>query len=495
MLLAFLLTGVIGLAALAPRADAARSFTTGILDASAFQDTSTDAAFTHAANTGARIIKNNLYWHELVADNDSKDRPGTEEQPFDATDPASPYYSWGPYDRIVRKAAAHGMDVLFTVVRAPRWARSACHDDPNCSPNPSDYADFATAAARRYSGNFDPGNGQGVLPRVRYWQAWVEPNLSLFYKPVFKGNGAPASPYTYRGILNAFYDAIHAVDNSNTVVAGGLAPNAVPGKAIAPLDFTRRVLCMKGNFRNPVPNPGCRNRTKADVWAVHPYTTGAPTHFPTGKDNMSVAALPRMQKLLQAATRANRLFSRNGKTQLWVTEFSWDSRPPDPGGLPMSTLNRWVAQAMYLMYKAQVPKMFWFGLRDQPRSAGQKWSETFESGLYLRGNTIAHDKPKKVLSVFRFPFYAEKTRAGFRYWGRTPTSKSAKINIYARRGGSGRYFRMATVKANGNGLFAGALRRRGFTARGAVYAKVAGGQSAVPFGLWKTKDFFQPPFG
>ena len=63
MLLAFLLTGVIGLAALAPPADAARSFTTGILDASAFQDTSTDAAFTHAANTGARIIKNNLYWH------------------------------------------------------------------------------------------------------------------------------------------------------------------------------------------------------------------------------------------------------------------------------------------------------------------------------------------------------------------------------------------------------------------------------------------------
>ena len=39
------------------------------------------------------------------------------------------------------------------------------------------------------------------------------------------------------------------------------------------------------------------------------------------------------------------------------------------------------------------------------------------------------------------------------------------------------------------------MRRRGFTAKGSVYAKIRGGQASVAFGLWKTKDIYQPPFG
>lgn len=495
LLLAFMVICLAGFTVLSARADAARSFNTGIIDGTAFEEGS-DAAFDHAAASGAKYLKNNLYWHEIAANRDSAERPGTLLQPFDARDPASPYYSWGPFDRLVREAKARGMEPVLSIVRTPRWARGTCTNSPVCSPKPSDYADFATAAAKRYSGTFDPGDGEGVLPRVRFWQAWVEPNLYLFYAPIYKSNGTPSAPYTFRVILNAFYDAIHAVNNSNTVIAGGLAPNAVPGRAIAPLDFTRRALCMTGNYKNPRPKPGCNFRVKADAWSVHPYTTGAPTHFPTKPDNMSVAALPRLTKLLKAANRANRLTGRGGKTQLWVTEFSWDSKPPDPGGLPWNLQARWVAQAMYMMYKAEVATMVWFGLRDQARSPGQKWSETFESGLYLRGNTVAQDKPKKVLKVFRYPFYAQLAgKQGFSFWGRTPTSKTATIDLFGRRKGSGGYARVGTAKANANGIFTGLVRKRGFTARGAVYAKIRGGQASVPFGLWKTKDFYQPPFG
>jgi hypothetical protein len=363
-------------------------------------------------------------------------------------------------------------------------------------PKPGDYADFAKAAAARYSGSFDPGDGKGVLPRVKYWQAWVEPNLYLFYEPVFKPNGAPASPYSYRVLLNAFYDAVHSVKSDNFVIGGALAPNAVAGKAIAPLAFTRMALCMTGNYRNPKPKGGCTYKVKADAWAVHPYTTGAPTHFPSKPDNMSVAALPRMAKLLWAANNSNRLISKSGKTQLWVTEFSWDSSPPDPGGLPARLHTRWVSQAMYMMYKAGVEAMAWFGLRDQARNPGQKWSESFESGLYLRGNSIASDRPKPVLKAFRFPFYSQLAgRKGFSFWGRTPDSKTATIDLFARRGATGGYSRVGTVKANANGIFTGLIRRNGFTARGSVYAQVRGGQTSLAFGLWKTKDFYQPPFG
>jgi len=298
LLLAALLIGMAGFLLAGSRAEAARSFTTGVIDVSAFEEGS-DAAFDHAAESGAKIVKNNLSWNFVVANGESADRPGTEIHPFDATDPASPYYNWGTFDRIVRKAADRGLEAAFTIVNTPRWARDTCTDEAICSPKPADYADFAEAAASRYSGTFDPGGGEGILPRVRIWQAWVEPNLYLFYKPVFKPNGSPAAPYNYRRILNPFYEAIHSVNDSNTVIAGGLAPNAVAGKAIAPLDFTRRALCMGGTYRNPRPIAGCSSPVKADAWAVHPYTTGAPVHLPTDPDNMSVAALPRMQKALR----------------------------------------------------------------------------------------------------------------------------------------------------------------------------------------------------
>ena len=490
-----MILGLIGISTFAAPANAARSFTTGIVDADAYHGDS-DVPYAHTANTGAKLIKNNLYWMYMVANGDSADRPGTEAKPFDPTDPASPYYNWTEYDRMVRNSDAKGLQVAFSIVGAPRWARiSSCVGSAICSPKPSDYADFATAAARRYSGTFDPGDGSGVLPRVRVWQAWVEPNLYLFYKPIFRANGSAVAPYNFRKILNAFYDAVHAVNNSNFVVAGGLAPNAVPGKAIAPLDFTRQALCMTGNYRNPRPKRGCNFKVKADAWSVHPYTTGSPVHLPSKPDNMSVAALPRLNKLLNAARRARHLTSVNGRTQLWVTEFSWDSRPPDPGGVPSGELARWVSQAMYMMYKANVQTMIWFGLRDSPRSSGQKWSDTFESGLYLRGNTIEQDKPKLVMKAFRQPFYAETTRNGIRFWGRTADSRSARVDIFARRKGSGRFARVKSVKANGNGIFTGSVRKRGFTLRGSAYAKPRGGKASIRFGLWKTKDRYQPPFG
>lgn len=492
--LAFLIGIAVCVSAAGPaNAAPGRSFDTAIIDGTAFEEGS-DAAFKNAANTGSRYIKNNLYWNWIVQNRESADRPGNPQQPFDPTDPASPYYDWTTYDRLVRKAQAQGMEVVLSVVTTPRWARSAaCQDTAICSPKPADYADFATAAARRYSGNFNPSDGKGVLPRVRFWQAWVEPNLYLFYAPIFDPNGQAAAPYSFRRILNAFYDAVHAVNPANFVIAGGLAPNSVRGKAIAPLDFSRQVFCIDRDLR---PIPACKGAVKADAWSVHPYTAGSPVRAPSSPDNMTIAALPRMGELIRAAQKAGRLVSDRGQTQFWVTEFSWDSAPPDPGGVPQTLLARWVAQAMYIMYQANVQTMAWFGLRDQARDGSLPWSQTFESGLYLRGQSVAEDQPKLVLNVFRFPFYAEIVRnRGVSFWGRTGNSKPAAVDLFARRSPRGSYFRVKTVKANSNGIFSGLLKGQGLTDQGSVYAKVRGGEASVPFGLYRTRDQYQPPFG
>ena len=102
----------------------------------------------------------------------------------------------------------------------------------------------------------------------------------------------------------------------------------------------------------------------------------------------------------------------------------------------------------------------------------------------LAGCVDRQDKPKQVLkpSAFRsMPSSPAKT--GVSFWGRTPNSQTATIDLFGRRGARGGFSKIGSVKANANGIFTGLIRKRGFTAKGSVFAGVRGSQTAVAFGL------------
>lgn len=475
----------------------ARGFQTGLLDISSFvqnpssSDDGSALAFQRTKAAGATYVKTNLYWNAIAPDQPSAG--------FTARNPDDPgYTNWGPIDEFVRQAAQHGLEPILDIVDTPAFARSACTNDPACSPVPADYGDFAAAVAKRYSGSFTPAGASDALPRVTYFQAWVEPNLSFFYKPIFKGKKEVA-PTNYRGILNAFYDAVKSVNSSDQVISAGLAPLARPGATIGPLDFMRRLLCLQGRA-NPKPG-GCSVKTKLDIWATHPYTTGGPTHSAPGPDDVSLGDLPQMSTTLKAADRFGRISNSSATTPFWVTEFSWDSNPPDKGGLPWSIHARWTAEAMYRMYKAGVDTMLWFNLRDEAK-AGRPDAEVYQSGLYLRGATMAKDKPKRVLYAFRYPFVALLNPKGFHFWGRTATSTKAQIKIQVDNGPGG-YTTVGHATANRDGIFEGNVVNSKISKTGLVRAVASGGgiynsignQNSLPFSLKYVKDFYQPPFG
>ena len=474
------------LIALGGRAQA-HVFTTGLQDLSAY-DSADPLAFARTEDAGARYIRITVRWNDVA--------PATKPNPtpildpaWDPSDPGSPYYRrWSLYDNQIRQAAAHNLEPILDVTDTPTWARAnGCSGTVACAPTAGDFSAFATAVARRYSGGFDPdGAGpQAVLPRVRYYQALNEPNLDFFFKPVFQ-NGRPASPDIYRNLLNAFYDAVHGVDNSNLVLSAGLAPLARPGHTIGPLDFMRRLLCMSGRKK---PKPSCGQTAKLDIWATHPYTTGGPTHSAPGPDDVSLGDLPQMTTLLRAADKAGHIVNPVAKTPFWVTEFSWDSKPPDRGGLPLGLHARWLAEAFYRMYKAGVSNVVWFMLRDEAKN-GRPDADVYQSGLYLRGGTLQADKPKPALEAFRFPFVALRTKTGFLFWGRTPDSSAGTVRIELKDKGGFR--KVKTAHAAGSGIFTGTVRSSSKT--GKVRAKVTG-KTSVPFSLKYVKDFYQPPFG
>jgi hypothetical protein len=189
---------------------------------------------------------------------------------------------------------------------------------------------------------------------------------------------------------------------------------------------------------------------------------------------------------------AGRIKGRFRHTPLWIAEFSWDSNPPDPGGVPMRILSRWTAEALYQAWSAGVSRFFWYSLRDSP-TGERPFSETLQSGLYFRGATLAEDQPKPSMYAFRFPFVAFSEEKGFSFWGRTPTSTGGKvvIQIWQR----GKWRNASVARADGHGIFEGLVQATyGRNKHGSVRARYRG-ETAIPFSLRPVKDFYQPPFG
>lgn len=435
-------------------------------------------AFQRVKDAGARYVRIAFEWSEIA--------PSTKPGAWQPEAPADPHYDWRRTDEGVVHAVASGLIPVAMIEEVPRWVeRCRSHLGGNCNPDPDALAAFATAAARRYSGGF------GGLPRVAYWQGLNEPNLSLYFNPQFEGDRA-VSPDLYRILANRFYAAIKAVDPAGIVIAAGLGPIAVPGYTIGPMRFTRELLCMKGRERFRPTRGDCGGGVSFDIFDIHPYTTGGPTHT-GGANDVQMGDLAKLRELLDAADRAGRIKGQFERTPLWIAEFSWDSNPPDPGGLPMKIETRWLAEALYRAWRAGVEAFFWFSLRDRTPNPSLPFSQTLESGLYFRGATLEQDQPKEILYAFKFPFVSFPAPKGLFFWGRTPDSRRGRVAIQIFKGG--RWQGAAVAQANGNGIFRGLIRKRyGLKGRGAARA-VYQGQTTVPFSMRSVPDFPHPPFG
>lgn len=435
-------------------------------------------AFQRVKEAGARYVRVAVEWSEIA--------PSAKPAAWQPENPADLHYDWRRTDEGVVHAVAAGLEPVAMIEEVPRWVER-CHSNlgGNCDPDPDALAAFATAAARRYSGGF------GGLPRVAYWQGLNEPNLSLYFNPQFEGDRA-VSPDLYRILANRFYAAIKAVDPAAIVIAAGLGPIAVPSYTIGPMRFTRELLCMKGRDRfRPAPG-NCGGGVYFDIFDIHPYTTGGPTHT-GGANDVQMGDLAKLRALLDAADRAGRIKGQFEHTPLWIGEFSWDTNPPDPGGLPMKIETRWLAEALYRAWRAGVEAFFWFSLRDRTPNPSLPFSQTLESGLYFRGHTLEQDQPKEIFFAYRFPFVAYPREKGLFFWGRTPSNAKGKVVIQILKRGHWR--RAAVARADETGIFRGlSPRRYGRNKRGAARA-VYMGETSVPFSMKPVPDFPHPPFG
>lgn len=439
----------------------ARGLTTGFTDEDSFQspDAGTRALWLGRARAdGARTILLIAYWSSIAT-----------HRPQHPTSPGDTAYTWGGLDAQVRDVEARGMNVILTVTSAPAWAEGANpprgYTPGTWRPDPTAFGQFATAIASRYSGSYRPPGTAAALPRVRDFQAWAEPNLPEHLEPQWVRSGqrlVAESPLAYRAMLNAFYTGVKAVHADDLVITAGTAPfgDPNPGHArIQPATFVRALLCIGGGRRlRPL---RCPNPAHFDVLAHHPYDISSPSFHAILKNDVSVPDMARLTGPLHVAERTGRALPR-GPKQVWVTEFSYISKPPNPTGVPIQTQARWLEQAFFLLWKEGVNTVIWYLIRDQPLVIGN-----YESGVYFIDGS-----PKPAVQAFRFPFVTSRLSHGrLEAWGKAPVGGHLLIERLA----GSRWYVVARRRVRANQVFDLRLRARG------TMRAVVGRQASLPY--------------
>ena len=241
-------------------------------------------AMSRIRETGASVVRIPVDWRSIVAE----DPPSG----FDADDPASPDYRFATIDAAVLSAVSAGLEPLLVVSHAPAFAEASPRwpyaYPGSWVPNPTALEEFATALARRYDGSFpDPQAPGGVLPRVRLFQAWNEPNLTRYLEPqwvVEEGHWIAFSPLLYREMLNGFYSGVESVAPGDVVVAAGIAPNGDPEGVgrMQPVRFLRELLCLgvRGRAGTEGFRAACPTRRTSTCWPFIRCRSGTPTCLP-----------------------------------------------------------------------------------------------------------------------------------------------------------------------------------------------------------------------
>lgn len=410
----------------------------GFTDDFSFELTSpaTESAWLSRAQAiGSSYVRLTAYWSDIA--------PGSLPRAFNGADPGDPAYNWRQLDEAVREATAHGESIVLMALGAPRWAEPATVPGGvpagTWLPDPGDFGAFGRALAERYSGRFpDPLHAGQMLPRVRYFQAWNEPNLPDYLLPQWEQvNGAwqPASPGIYRGLLNAFYAGVKAVQPGSTVLSAGTAPYGDPPATrdgrMQPVTFLDALFCLTPRL---APDP-CPDPPHLDALDHHPYSIAPTIPAPVGGD-ISVPDLDKIWAILGAARRYGHVVPDDPKA-LWVTEIDWASTGVDTPALQA----RYLAAGLYELWRQGVSHVFWYGLNDQPLEL----SSFVTAGLYSGDGA-----PKPAAAAYRFPFAAVPMQDHLTaLWGKAPAPGTVSIQ---ERFGS-RWQPIVALRTTSGGIF------------------------------------------
>ena len=348
---------LVAAACAAPAADASSRQLLIMQDDSQLRSAPT-ATLDEFDSLGADVVKVNLYWDGVA--------PGGRRKPagFDGSDPSG--YTWDFYVAIDQAIRNRGMRPYFSLGgRAPDWATKRRGRRGTYRPSAKEFRLFAQAAGSQF-------------PSVDIWSIWNEANLYSWLSPQ-RVKRVPVSPGIYRGLYLAGHRGLEAGGHGDdTILFGELMPRGgTDSRKVRPLEFLREMVCLDRNYRqyrgSAARKRGCRRvgRIPTSGLAYHPYTLANGPDVNEGADEAAIGQLSRVRRTLDALARRGKLPRR---LPIWITEFGYQTRPPDPNGTrlrrapALMDLSEWIAfrdrrVASYSQYQLRDDDFWQSGLR------------------------------------------------------------------------------------------------------------------------------------
>ena len=401
---------------------------------------------------GVDAIRTNTIFYKIYK------KPGQRKRPagFDASDSNDPRYDWSRTDRLLELARDNGIKVLMSISGpGPHFTSEApgkCRAVP-CTfrPKPADFGQFVAAAAKRYRG------------QVAYYGVWNEPNLKVWLTPQQQrpgGGRVQTEGAIYRKLWIAAYKAIAKNDpgRRNRVLFGETAAIGEP------LSLFRSALCLdeKGRpFRGSLARKhGCGGRpAKLNIggFAIHPYNFGgygSPRSRVSRSTALPLAYTPRLHKVIDIARRRGRITRR---APIFVTEFGFQSKPPDRLGLSLAKQAQFINEADRLFFAdPRVAMVSQYELADEPAR------DRFNTGL--RFAEARGRKMKPAYDAYRLPLVVTRRSASaVEVYGQVRPGGSSTVQIQSSTGGP--FAAVRSVKTNGRGFFVVTVKGSGAAAK------------------------------
>lgn len=216
---------------------------------------------------------------------------------------------FGELGGIVSAAQSRGINVLFSVVNAPEWAREPGFDGSVGGPpaDPQTYANFVGAMAGQFCGT-----------SLKAIEIWNEQNLH------YEWGNKPLDPAEYMNLLRPAYASIKAACPEMLVISGALTPAASNG-SLALDDFAY----LEGMYQNGLAD-------YSDGIGAHPSGYNVPPSVPfeqacgviqqTGNSFNGACDTPHHSWSFRSTMEGYRnIMTVYGDTnkRIWPTEFGW----------------------------------------------------------------------------------------------------------------------------------------------------------------------------
>ena len=395
---------------------------------------------------GANTIHTIAFWNKIAPSPASKKRPKA-----DLTNPNTyPAAAWAPYDALVREASARGLQVLLSPAGfTPRWA--GCRRPGrirNCRPNPKLYQAFVTALGKRYSGSFRDASGN-LLPRVRRWSVWNEPDQIGWIYP------QSAAAQIYRNLVYAALAGLRKSGHAHDQVLLGETAPVKRGRNSDPVSFLLKVFCvdarghrLRGSAGRKL---GCNHfKRLSGITGIahHPYNTGATgpaLKKPRGRGDITLATLGRLSRVLRAGARGHAIRPR---LPVYFDEYGIQTNPPDRKfGASPAKQALWLNEADFVAYRNRLVR-------------GVAQYQLFDDGnvsVFNTGLLFHNGAQKPSYDAYRLPIWVKKRRSRVSIWLWVRPAGGARQQVQLQHDTGSGFQTVATKTTNARG-FATATR-------------------------------------